>query len=130
LIKEINVLRKKVLIMTVKRIKKHHDCLRFLAKANPKLRSSVINAADKDLVCCICECIQNVIKGHVPIPYDSTKKLKPYRNTMEAIVNKRTNVYKKKQLLNQSGGFLPILLAPLLGVIGSLVGESISKNGS
>ena len=114
--------------MTIKRLAKHHNCLKFLAKSNPNLRKSVIYGANNDLVYCICECIQNVLKANVPIPYKTIKELKPYRNTLEKIINKRTSVQKKKKLLNQNGGFLPILLAPLLGIVGSLVGDVISKN--
>jgi hypothetical protein len=114
--------------MTIKRITKHHDCLRFLAKTNPKLRRCVIKAADKDLIYCICECIQNVLRANVPIPPNTIKQLKPYKGTMESIVNKRTNIGHKKRLIAQNGGFLPILLAPLLGVIGSLVGDTLARN--
>jgi hypothetical protein len=114
--------------MAIKRITKHHDCLKFLAKTNPKLRRSVVNAADKDLIYCICECIQNVLAANVPVPFNTIKQLKPYKGTMESIVNKRTNIQHKKRLISQKGGFLPILLAPLLGVIGSLIGDTLARN--
>ena len=114
--------------MTIKRVAKHRDCLKFLTNADTKLRKAIIDACDKDLVYCICECIQNVLKANVPVPLKTVERLKPYKNTMFKVVNKRINVRQKKKLLNQNGGFLPILLAPLLGIIGTLVGDVIAKN--
>jgi hypothetical protein len=114
--------------MTCKRIKRHFHCLSLLASANPSLRKAIIKACDKDFICCICECIKNVTEANVPIPHDSLKQLKRHRRILDKIVDKRTHLPVKKRLIVQHGGFLSILLPPLLGVIGSLVGETISKH--
>jgi len=93
------------------------------------MRKAIIKSCDKDLVCCICECIKNVTEANVPIPYEALKQLKRHRHVFDRIVDKRTDLQKKKRLIVQNGGgFLSILLPPLLGVIGSLVGETVNKH--
>ena len=110
------------------RLKQNFDSLKFLARAKPQLRNAIIGACDNSLVCCICECIKNVVEANVPVPHSTLCKLKPYRQVLDKIVNKRNNFLKKKRLIVQNGGFLPLLLPALIGVIGSLVGETVAKN--
>jgi len=110
------------------RLKQNFSTLKFLSKTNKQLRSAIICACDHQLLACICECIKNVMDGNVPLPLDTLKRLKPYRHTMEAVVHKRRAASEKKRQIVQNGGFLPILLPALIGVIGSLVGETIASN--
>ncbi len=82
--------------------------------------------ADKDLVRCLCECIQNVAVGNVKIGKSRRLKLKKHRATLRSIINRKTPLGRKRKLLSQTGGFLPLLLAPIIGIAGSLIGDAIS----
>jgi len=117
-----------VKLVTMNRsIRNNIDALRLLAKSKrPKQCKAIIEAADKDLIRCLCECIQNVMVGNVPIPQSKRTRLKRHRNILRNIVDKRTRYLKKKKLLSQTGGFLPLLLAPIIGLAGSLIGDAIS----
>ncbi len=103
------------------RVRKHLTMLQLLAKAKPPLVKTIIRAADKDLVHCLCECALNVIKGNVPLSPAQIRKLTPYKTGLREVVKKRVALKKKKQVL-QRGGFL----GTLLGTLTPLLIEGIS----
>ena len=41
--------------------------LKLLKKASAKVRKKILKNSNKTLLCCICECAQNVLKGKVPV---------------------------------------------------------------
>lgn len=110
-----------------KRVQRHLNELKVLSKLKPKQTKLLIRHANNDLVKCVCECMQNVANGVVHISPATKMKLSKHRNKIRKIINKRTKIAKKKKLLEQSGGFLPLLLAPIVGLLGSVVGEAISN---
>jgi hypothetical protein len=110
-----------------RRVRKHLATLQFLAKsAKPSQAKAVLKCANKDLVGCLCECIQNVTMGNVAIGKSRRKKLSKHKRRLRQILDKGTNLSSKRKLLVQSGGFLPLLLAPIIGIAGSLIGDAIS----
>lgn len=112
--------------VAIDRLKKNYQSLCALAGPDPKVRKAVLNSADKELVYCLADCIYNILKFNVPLTREQNRKLYKYRKEMRKIAHKRTKVSEKKRLL-QKGGFLPLLLTPLLGIAGSLIGDAISS---
>ena len=51
----------------------------------------------------------------------TTDSIKKYKSALRKLVERKTSVKKKKDIL-QTGGFLSALLTPLLGVLGGLLG--------
>lgn len=111
--------------------------LHALCHVNIHQRGVLLRAADKNLVRCICECILNILKGNIVLPGKDKKKLSKHKKVLRKLVDKintnRTAVpsqagsttgkrkstldgwKKKKRILLQSGGgFLPLLIAPLI----------------
>ena len=102
-------------------LKKHAHLLKVLAHAKPQMCKAIVQAADKNLIICLCECAQNLLKGNVPLSKAQLKKLKQYRKEVRTLAQKRTSQSKRKEIL-QKGGFLPALLAPIaLTVLGTLL---------
>jgi len=110
------------------RVKKHLGILQYLCKCPSKSCQfkALMKHADKDLVRCLCECIQNVTLGNVKIGRQRRKKLAKHKGVLRRILNRKTSVGRKRKLLGQTGGFLPLLLAPIIGLAGSLIGDAIS----
>ena len=104
----------------MKRLQKHSNILKVLATAKPTLQKAIINAGDKALVDTLCDCAQNILKGNVPLNSRQKTCLRRHRHSLRALT-KRQSVQKKKQIL-QKGGFLAGLLAPVLGILGSILG--------
>lgn len=110
-----------------KRIKKHLELLKILKKANTKQRQALIQAADNSLILCICECIDNVLRGNVKLTAAKKQELAKYVTILRKIADRKTKVEAKRKLLVQKGGFLPALLAPVIGIAGSLIGDLLGN---
>ena len=97
------------------RLKKNINILKVLHDCNRVTREEILKVADQDLIDTICECMQNILKGKIKISKHLLKKMKQHQSAMEKIQSKKTEISRQKQLLIQNGGFLPPLIAPLLG---------------
>lgn len=97
-------------------MKKHANTLSFLSKARPRMVQSIIKTADKELIHCLCECAHNILKGNVPLSSDQKSKLKRHKRILRTLEDKQVSLNKKRSKL-QTGGFLPALLAPLIGTV-------------
>ena len=103
-------------------LKKHADVLNVLVKTKPKVQKAIIQTADKDLVNCLCDCALNVLKANVPLTPSQKRKLARHKQGLRALISPKTSVSKKRKVL-QTGGFLPALLGPILGIAGPLLGK-------
>ena len=75
----------------------------------------------KELQKCLRECAVNILKGNIPLTPAQLKKLKRFKEKVRLLAAYKTPV-KKRRELEQSGGFLPALLAPVVGaVLGALL---------
>ncbi len=110
---------------------KYYKTLRYLNKCQEKPeRKSVVSNANRELIQCICECVHNVVNGNIPISKPRVEKLAGHKKKIAKLLSKQTGLKQKKKLLIQSGGFLPLLLTPILGIVGSLIGDAISRRGA
>ena len=112
------------------RLKKHIDELKVLKKAKPKLRKSILKAADNQLIHCLCECCHNVLNGNVELSAKQKKALQKHRRRLRELVAKKTSQKKRRDILVQNGGFLPALLAPVLGVATALITQLLNGPSS
>ena len=110
-------------------IKKHGALLMGLMQAQPQFRKKMIQQAPKELIHCISECCQNVLKGNVSLSNRQKQQLKSKRHHLRQLADRTVPVPKKKKILNQQGGFLPLLaLAPSIAhVINTALTELIRK---
>lgn len=92
------------------------DMLKIISKCKNKYRKAIIKSADRKLISAICECILNSLKGNVKIDPKTRQYLYKYKNVLRKLVSKST-LQKKKQILDQKGGFLPVLLTSILPTI-------------
>ena len=96
-------------------IRKHGKMVLALTEASPKYRKKMIREAPKGVVDCISECCHNVLKGNVRLSDAQKRHLHSRRQQLRQLADKKVSVCKKKIILNQKGGFLPLMfLAPLL----------------
>lgn len=104
-----------------KRVKVHLQTLKKLRRCNSKQRKTVLAKGGKPLQLCLRECAINVLKGNVHLTKSQFKKLKKYKKHLRDISKSKTS-QKKRIHIEQKGGFLPMLLAPILGaVLGGLL---------
>jgi hypothetical protein len=110
-------------------IRKHGKMVLALTEAAPQYRKKLIREAPKGLVDCISECCHNVLKGNVHLSEAQKRHLHSRRQQLRQLADKKVPVHKKKIILNQKGGFLPLMfLAPLLAkTIVPLAAQIIKK---
>ncbi len=91
-----------------------------------KDRKKFIATCNKDFIHCICECVKNLLKGHLPLKKCHLKSLAHHKQTLRKLALKKTTLRKRKQIL-QKGGFLGLLLEPLVAGLGSLVSTLVTN---
>lgn len=103
---------------------KHGAMVVALSTTPPQFRKKIIEEAPSDLINCVAECCHNVLKGNVSLSEDQLRRLHPKRQLVRELADKSVPVQRKKELLNQKGGFLPAFLLPVLAPI---VAKSLVK---
>lgn len=97
---------------------KNLPALRTLASAPPKLRRMILENGNLQLIKAIVECIENVLKGNIPIGESCFRKLKKHKSALRAVSISPNKLSKKKKVIIQKGGaFLPALLVPVITVL-------------
>lgn len=113
--------------MAPAKLKKNIDYLKVLSKANKHQRGAIIQTANKELIECLCECALNILNGNVPLKNSDLQKLQKHKCHLRNLSDPNISEEDKRTLLQQKGGFLPILLAPILSLAGQLLANSISN---
>ena len=106
-----------------KRLLQHSAVLKKLKKCDSKQRKKLLKQGGKALQLCLQECALNILNGNVPLTPFQLKKLRRYKDKLRKLTKKRTSL-KEKVAIEQRGGFLPALLAP---VVGAVLGAILKK---
>jgi hypothetical protein len=89
--------------------------LKILFKAKPELRNALLKHADEHLVCTLCECVYNILRGNVPLKDQQKTKLAKYKTYLRSVVKKSKSWKGKRKVLQKGGNFLIPLLVPIIG---------------
>lgn len=108
------------------RLKNNIHELCVLNKLNNIQRKHFLEIVHPETIKCICEVCLNVLNGNIPLKDSDKNKLKRYKSILRQLVNRqgkkgREQVKNKRKTLIQKGGFLPIILPPLLAIAADLV---------
>lgn len=109
-----------------KLLKNNVDFLQNLATASTAERKRLIENASGEEINALTEIAMNITKGHFPVTQKHFHKLKKHKHIIRKLASKAIPHKAKKVILNQKGGFLPILVAPILAALGSIAGRLIS----
>ena len=111
------------------RLKKNWELLQLLQRhKNHRERKALLFVGKDDLIRALCEIIHNVLEGTIELNAKEKASLKRYKRSLRQLVDKKVSKASKREILNKKGGFLPIVLAPALSLVASLIGEAIGKN--
>ena len=106
-----------------KRLKKHAGLLHYLTRCPNKVKREILKSGDKELMNTLCECSFNILRGTVPLTQTQKRKLKTFKKQLRVLASRTTSQRNKRALL-QKGGFLGALLAPLGGILSSILGST------
>ena len=111
-----------------KRLQRNLELLKLLKNCKTKAqRKAILKLADKDLIKCLCDCAYNILHGNIKMSRQKQCALKKHGHVIRKFANKkRGGLEKKRDFLIQKGGFLPALLAPIIGLAGGLIGDLVA----
>lgn len=113
--------------MPPQRLKQNITYIDVLSKAKPKQRVAILQNADKELILCLCECALNILNGNVPLKQHDFDKLRKHQTQLRNLAVPKASLKDRRDILMQQGGFLPALLAPILGIAGQLLVDAITR---
>ena len=105
------------------KVNQHLPFLCTCFESTGKLRKDMIAHANKGQMKAIGEIALNLLKGNMLIPTPSFKRLKPHKSKLLYLTRKKPSLKKKKQVLNQKGGFLPALASLIAPLAVDLIGK-------
>ena len=94
--------------------RKEATVLTALYHLNEEQRKALLRKADAKLVRRICECALNVLIGNVPLSKGHNSRLRKHAKVLRKLASDIT-LQRRKNIIVLRGGFLPALLAPLIG---------------
>lgn len=106
------------------RLTRCRDQLEQVAVASPRRRKRLLRTASPCLLEAIRTCVVNFLKGRVQLSRDRLKGLKRYVPALVAVTRPRSSGALRKRL-QQSGGFLPLLMPAIVSLLGGLAGEAL-----
>lgn len=97
---------------------KNLPILKAIATSPPKLRRTILENGNLQVIKAIVEVIENVLKGNITLEESSFKKLKKHKSALRAISNAPNKLaHKKKVIIQKGGALLPSLLIPVITVL-------------
>lgn len=109
-----------------KKINKHIEALKILAKANRSIQKTLLSNASKELISTLIYCVKLILKGDVQFTRNQLKALRPYEQMLKRFIAARTSTIERKKIL-QKGGLLGLLLKPLVkSIVPGLINGIVS----
>ena len=95
-------------------LKRNAAFIKLLHHASPRTRNVMLKShCTDDFINWVNECCVNVLKGSVPLTKAQFEPLRRRRRTLRALSLKKTWRKEKRKLI-QTGGFLGLLLGPIV----------------
>ena len=110
----------------IEQIIKQKDILNTLSNCKIKLRKSIINNSDKNLIEAICQCVLNLLQGNINLSATQKTALSKYKKYLRKLVEK-SPLKDKKKILIQKGGFLQYLIPAAIEGISLLISNLVKK---
>src|SRR5882757_10892375 len=108
-----------------KSLKNSLPFFKIVARLPDRSRKIILDdlAGDQTAYNAVQEIAYNTIKGNVKLKKSQKTKLKKHEKVLKKFccLKNKKNLKKRKQLLVQSGGFLPILIPTVASIITSLL---------
>lgn len=99
-----------------KRLEKDKYLLYTINQASPQLRKAILKNCPSSFIKTISEICFNVLKGNCHLDKKTLNVLKKYKKKLRSLASCSSSAHSKRSHLVQSGnGFLPFILAPLIG---------------
>ena len=99
---------------------KFRNALLRLKKLKPHHQSEAMKMANNGFVREMCSHVKKL--RHAKIEGNRSSALKRHATKLRSLANSKIAISKKRKILSQRGGFLPLLIPAITSVLGSLAG--------
>lgn len=90
------------------------------------MRKALIKASSPEVIKTLCEISLNTLNGNNKITKFCKSKLKKYKRELRDLACSKIKLSRKRKILVQKGGFLPILIGSVLsGLIGQIINKEL-----
>ena len=97
--------------------RKEATVLTALYHLNEEQRKALLRKADAKLVRRICKCALILLIGNVSLSKGHKSRFRKHAIVLRKLAASDITLQRRKSIIVQRGGFLPALLAPLIGTI-------------
>lgn len=114
----------------MKRLEKYSALLAAIQAADPNTRIGILRSAPDEFIKTLLEVVLNFLAGNIPHSPGIFHKLKRHKTILRKLEKKRYGSVNnmRKGFLQQKGGFLPLLLAPIIA--GAVAAPAIARNAA
>jgi hypothetical protein len=110
------------------RVAANEAFLRFLHNSAANQRNYLVKTASNEQMNSICECAMNIMRKNIPLTKRQVQNLRKYKKAVYKLADKSVSIAAKKKAVKQSGGVIPAILAPVLGLLlGEVAGKIFRK---
>ena len=91
--------------------------------SRPSIRKIILEklANDPSFQKAIREIAKNTIRRKVQLNSSQITKLRRHKRTINSLSKKKLSAARKRELIVQSGGFLPILIPAITAILGEII---------
>jgi len=100
---------------------KHSKFLSKVCKSDGAKRKQILENASPGELQVLCEILLNIYNRNLKVPKSTITKLLPFKSIIKRLLSKKISSTKRKFLLCQKGGFLPILAPAITALLSSVL---------
>ena len=101
--------------------------IKVLARSNTSQRKLLLRGATNKQLKGLFELCLNIIRGNLPINNTEFHRLKRHRKTLESLASRRVPLYKKREIVNQKGGFIGAVAKIAIPILASIIASKLKK---
>ena len=101
--------------------------IKVLARSNTRQRKLLLRGATNEQLKGLFELCLNIIRGNLPINNTEFLRLKRHRKTLESLASRRVPLYKKREIVNQKGGFIGAVAKIAIPILASIIASKLKK---
>ena len=110
-----------------KRLKLTEQFAKALAHSTPRKRKSLLRKASNGQLKDLCELCLNILRGNLSLDKTAYHRLKRNRTVIEDLSNRHIPLYKKREIINQKGGFLGTLATFAVPLLAQLIASKLRR---
>ena len=103
------------------RAKNNLDLIKLLHKCGHKQQKDILKTTNREQILAICECVDNTLRGNVPLTSAQKKRLEKHKAVLRHLANTKVGWKSKQKTLTQKGkGIFSILLPAVIALLSSI----------